>query len=219
MKVLDFEKYYPDLSLILSDIGNIDSANNIAQYFDFDIKRRDDLEKWKSYFTVLRDQIDEILSYDDFPQDVINNISKELFEEVSEKLDEEINQINTQIPSNKINFYKKKPVRCWRLDLGNRGIIYISLPHPNYGYDLISCKKCGEIYCYSREKQTYEEQISERVEKIKCFKCDLNLGDSYFLYPNKFINSYGEIDSFDVDSVYSISEKDTFLRKFYSIDD
>ena len=113
----------------------------------------------------------------------------------------------------------KKPVRCWRYNLGDRGVIYISLPHPHYGYDLISCKKCGEIYCYSRESQTYKKSIAEQVKNIKCFKCDSELDDNYFLYPNNFINSSGKVDSFDVEVAHSIPEEDSFFKKFYSIDD
>ena len=119
----------------------------------------------------------------------------------------------------KIKSFNKKSVRCWRYDLGSRGIIYISLPHPHYGHDLISCKKCGEIYCYSRENQTYKKSIVEQVKNIKCFKCSSNLADNYFLYPGNFINSSGKIDSFDVKSSYYAPEKDTLFRKFYSIDD
>jgi len=137
MNKLDFEKYYPDLSIILSDISDINSAKNIVQYFNFDIKKRDDLEKWKSYFTELRDQVDEILSYDDFPQKLVNNTSKELFEKLSKKLDGEINKINTKIPKERWNTGKTpEPITKSYPSLGDGGATQAITTTPIKKYNL-----------------------------------------------------------------------------------
>lgn len=99
---------------------------------------------------------------------------------------------------------KKARVYCWKIfkpgltDTPLKRFSYIEkeedvlyyLPRQtsaHYGYELVSCLNCGEIYANDISAELYIEPRAKRLQKTNCIKCGENLGKTAKPYPDFYL--------------------------------
>lgn len=85
----------------------------------------------------------------------------------------------------------KVAVRCWKEKIiKNKDVhyVYVSYPESLSGYDIISCKTCGHLYAVDVAKEAYiGPPLSQKLESIRCSKCNEVLFDNYYNYPQNYL--------------------------------
>jgi len=106
---------------------------------------------------------------------------------------------------------KKARVYCWKIfksgltDTPLKRFSYIEkeedvlyyLPRQtsaHYGYELVSCLNCGEIYANDISAELYIESREKRLQKTNCIKCGKNLGQTAKPYPDFYLGQDGKIN-------------------------
>lgn len=86
---------------------------------------------------------------------------------------------------------EKVKVRCWIMydKIGDHNIqLYVSYPENNYGHDLITCLSCGQVYAITILDEVYKgPDRKEKLEMMKCIKCNKKLSDTYSNYPEQYL--------------------------------
>jgi hypothetical protein len=115
----------------------------------------------------------------------------------------------------------KTKIRCSKVVTFDKNLkplttVYLVIPSDTgQGYDLISCLKCGTIYCIDQISETYNPGI---IEKSKCITCDSNLAESSYPYPDKFLTEDKKVcDFYNPYLVTTPPESDHIFEEFYDL--
>ena len=114
---------------------------------------------------------------------------------------------------------KKIQVPCWRHheipgDFSS-DLVYYTIPRHSYGYHLMSCTNCGEIYAYDVMAPFYIKSLEEILNEADCVKCGKKMSDSSKPYPDFFLNSQRNIKKSNY--VRAGKEQDVIKKEFWDL--
>ncbi len=110
---------------------------------------------------------------------------------------------------------KKEKVRCWRV--GKNDELLITYPEGDSGHRLICCKSCGKVYAVNVIKQLYiKSDLDKHLKHVACLKCNANLANNWFYYPDKYVDEYGSVGVFERPTVIP-NDDSSIIIEFYEV--
>lgn len=115
----------------------------------------------------------------------------------------------------KNNILKKERVAVLEGKQATGAILYATRHGSEYGHELITCKNCGEIYCYDIADAAYLKPIDQKLEEQNCVQCNKPLLETATPYPEYYVGADGTLYKANLDSYRWKEER--VIKEFWNL--